>query len=265
MLGVIPETMLNVIKRRFGVEIDPDSNGGQILNSLRPRPPFDDQMFTVQADVTPLTLAFTDDGVSVHAAQVTDALVFTLPAGSLDFKLIPPDLAHPKPQVELKLASFTVSLPFLRPAQVKSDGTLQESIGKVELHFPGLLLIVAGSSAKLAPSHNATAALEVTMTPPFVLFGPSPSTVVGFGLERAILSLEGPGAPEILVPAVEIYVLPPGIPALAMHGGGRNLHLGLSGGGLSANYQFLYCLRYRHTGFRQIHLASKRGPACLSV
>ncbi|AIQ11505.1 hypothetical protein [Paenibacillus durus] len=234
MLSVIPETMLDVIKRRFGVEIDPDSSGGQILNSLRPRPPFDDQMFTGQADLSPLTLTFTNVGLSVHAAQVTDALVFTLPAGPLDFKLVPPDAAHPKPQVELKLVSFTVPLPYLRPAQVRPDGTLQESAGKVELHFPDLLLVVAGSSAKLAPSDNATAALEVTMTPALALFGPS--TVVGLGFDRATLKLEGPGAPELFVPAVEIYVSPPALPALAIHGGGRDLHLGLSGSGLSGDF-----------------------------
>lgn len=234
MRDVIPETMLDVIKRRFGVGIDPDSNGGQILNSLRPRPPFDDQMLTGQADVTPLTLTFTNDGLSVHPAQVTDALVFTLPVGPLDFKLVPPDAVHPKPQVELKLVSFPVPLPYLRPAQVKPDGTLQESDGKVVLHFPNLLLVVAGSSAKLAPSRNAAAALEVTMTPPFALFGPS--TVVGFGFDRAALKLEGPDTPELFVPTVEIYVSPPALPALAMHGSCRDLHLGLSGGGLSGDF-----------------------------
>ncbi|MDC0759247.1 hypothetical protein POF51_00935 [Brevibacillus sp. AG] len=230
-------TLLDVIKTRFGVEIDPDSNRGQILNSLRPRPPFNDQMFTGKVDVTPLTLTVTDDGVSVHAAQTTDALVFTLPVGPLDFTLVPPDATHAEPKVELKLLSFTVPLPYLRPAQVKLDGTLQESTGQVELHFPDLLLVITGSRAKLAPSHNATEAQEVTMTPPFALFGPRSTTVLGFGFDRAILKIDGPGEPEIFVPTVEIYVSPPGIPALAMHGGGHDLHLGLSGGGLSGDFR----------------------------
>jgi len=32
-------TLLELIQNRFGVTIDPDSDGGQILNSLMPNPP----------------------------------------------------------------------------------------------------------------------------------------------------------------------------------------------------------------------------------
>lgn len=169
-----------------------------------------------------------------------DALVFSLPAGPLEFTLVPPDGAHPAPQVELKLLSFTVPVPFLRPAQAAPDGTLQAVGGKVELHFPDLLLVVTASAAPpagawLAPSHDAVGAQEVTMTPPFALIGPG--TVAGFGFERAILKLDDPGEPEIGVPEVEIYVAPPGIPALAMHGGGHDLRLGLGvNGGLSGEF-----------------------------
>jgi hypothetical protein len=220
-------TLLDVIHQRFGEAVDPDSDGGQILNSLKPRPPFDDQALTGQADVAPLTFFHpTASGVSVRAAQGADALVFSLPAGPLDFTLVPPDGDHPAPQVELKLLSFSVPLPFLHPAQKADDNTLKETGGKVELHFPDLLLVVTATadppaSAKLAPSHDAAGAQEVTMTPPFALI--DPGTVVGFGFERAILKLDGPGEPEIGAPNAEIYVAPPGIPALAMHGGGHDL------------------------------------------
>jgi hypothetical protein len=140
----------------------------------------------------------------------------------------------------LKLLSFTVPLPFLHPAQEAPDHTLQATDGKVELHFPDLLLVVTATiappaSAKLAPSHDAAGAQEVTMTPPFALIGPG--TVVGFGFERAILKLDGPGEPQIGAPNVEIYVAPPGVPALAMHGGGHDLRLGLGvSGGLSGDF-----------------------------
>lgn len=46
-------TLLDVIQQRYGVAVDPDSDGGQILNSLQPRPPFDDGALTGQADVAP--------------------------------------------------------------------------------------------------------------------------------------------------------------------------------------------------------------------
>jgi hypothetical protein len=232
-------TLLNVVHDRFGVVVDPDSDGGQILNSLTPKPPFDDQSMGGEADVAPLTFTPTGGGVSVRAAQANDALVFSLPVGSITFTLVPPDAQHPAPQVELKLLSLTVPVPFLRPAQANPDGTLQEMGGKVELHFPDLLLVVTASAAppaaaRLAPSHDAAGAQEVTMTPPAALIGPG--TVLGIGFERAMLKLDGPGEAEIAAPEVEIYVAPPGIPALAMHGGGHDLRLGLGTSGLSGDF-----------------------------
>ena len=237
-------TLLDVIQQRFGVAIDPDSDGGQILNSLTPHPPFDGHTLTGTADVAPpLSFVLTSSGVSVrrYKPQEVDMLVFSLPSGSIDFTLVPPDAAHAFPQVELKLLSLTVLIPFLRAAKVTPDGTLQEADGTVELRFPDLLLVVNASanppaSAHLAPSHDAAGALEVKMVPPQALFGNG--TVVGLGFERAILKLDGPGEPEISAPDVEIYVAPPGIKALAMHGGGHDLHLGLGvSGGLSGDFQ----------------------------
>ena len=110
-------TLLNVIEQRFGVIVDPDSDGGQILNSLQPLPPFNDQALSGQVAVAPLTFTPTASGVSVRAAQGADALVFSLPTGPLDFTLVPPNDENPAPQVELMLLSFTVPLPFLQPAQ----------------------------------------------------------------------------------------------------------------------------------------------------
>ncbi len=233
------QTLLDVIQQRFGVAVDPDSDGGQILNSLTPNPPLAAHELTGTADVAPLTFAPTARGVSVRAARGADALVFNLPAGPLDFTLVPPDTANPAPQVELKLLAATVPLPFLRPAQVDADGMLQPGGGAVELHLPDLLLVVDASadppaSARLAPSHDAAGAQEVTMTPPVALLGPG--TVLGVGFERAVLQLDGPGEPEISAPTVEIYVAPEGLPTLALHGGGHDLRLGLGGGGLSGDF-----------------------------
>lgn len=233
-------TLLDVIQQRFGTAIDADSDGGQILNSLTPRPPFDNQALAGQADVAPLTFTPTASGVSVRAAQGSDALVFSLPAGPVAFTLIPPGGEHAAPRVELELLGLHVPLPFLRPAQKLDDHTLQAIGGRVELDLPDLLLVVTATSATpasatLAPSHNAAGALEVRMTPPLALIGPG--TVVGFGFESAVLKLDGPGEPEIGAPNVELYVAPPGIPALAMHGGGHDLRLGLGvGGGLSGDF-----------------------------
>ncbi len=231
-------TLLNVISERFGVAVDPDTDGGQILNSLQPLPPFNNQALSGQAKVAPLTFTPTASGVSVRAAQGSDALVFSLPAGPLDFTLVPPGGARPAPQVELTLLSFTVPLPFLQPAQKVND-TLQTTDGKVTLHFPDLLLVVTATvdppaGAKLTFAHDAAGAQEVVMTPPFALIGPG--TVVGFGFERALLQLDSPGEPTISAPTIELYVAPPGIPALAMHGGGHDLRLGLGVGGLSGDF-----------------------------
>ena len=231
-------TLLAVIQQRFGVVVDPDSDGGQILNSLKPQPPLADG--ELDGDTVPAALTFvpTESGsISVRAAQGTDSLVFGLPEVTRHFTLVPADAAHPTLQVEITLASFTLPVPFLRPAQVGDDGLLKAAGDKVELHFPNLLLVVTATSdasARLAPSHDAAGALEVTMTPPFALIGPG--TTLGLGFERGSLNLEG-AAPEIRVPTLDIYVAPPNLRALAMRGGGHDLRLVLGlNGGLSGNF-----------------------------
>lgn len=234
------QTLLDVLRQRFNAVIDADSDAGQILGSLIPRPPFDDNALTGQADLATLTFVPTSGGVSVRAAQGADAVVFSVPAGPIEFTIVPPDNTH-LASVELKLLALTVPLPFLRAAQLKPDGTLQATAGNVALHLPDLLLIVTAgagpagaATARLAPAEHA-GALLVTMTPPFALIGPG--TTLGFGFEQASLKLDGPGEPEITAPDAEIFVAPPGVPALAMRGGAHDLRIGLgTSAGVSGDF-----------------------------
>jgi hypothetical protein len=122
-------TLLDVIKQRFGVAVDPDSDGGQILNSLTPLPNFDDQSLEGKASAKSLTFTPTANGVSVRAAKASDALVLELPSVPVEFTLIPPGGDHPTPQVELTLLEIAVPLPFLRPARKGADSTLKEAGG----------------------------------------------------------------------------------------------------------------------------------------
>lgn len=174
----MPEPLLSVVEQRLGVAIDPDSDGGWLLGALTPRPPFDAQGMSGQADVSPLTLMVIPDGVTVRAAQGGVGL----PAGPLDFRLVPPTAADP-PRVEIELASAVVPLPFLTAATATADGTLTAAAGTtVELHLPPLLLVGTAparpaSSVGLAPGPNAAAALQVTMSPSAALIGPG--TVLG--------------------------------------------------------------------------------------
>lgn len=236
-------TLLDIVRSRYGITIDPDSDGGQILNSLTPDANFGNNDLSGKADVAPLTFTPASGGVSVRAAQANDALVFSLPAGPLDFTIIPPG-AGGNAVVEISILEPTVPVPFLKPASLSND-LLHEIPGKVVLDFPDLLLVVTASAgapaiAKLAPSHNAVGALEVAMVPPFALIGPG--AVLGFGFEDCALNLDGPGEPEITVPVLEIYVAPEGIPPLAMHGGGRDLKLGLGAGNGGLSGEFLLSL-----------------------
>ena len=234
------DTLLALVARRFGVAIDPDSDGGQILNSLTPLPSSKDVDLIGQASVAPLTLALTSTGVSVHAASASDALVFNLPAGPVKFALVPGN-AHQAPTVEVQLLPVAVPVPFLRPATLGEHDRLEPAAGGVTLQFPDLLLVVSATAsspagARLAPSHGAAGAQMVTMEPGLALF--DADAVVGFKFDRAELQLEGSGEPEIRIPNLEVYVAPPGLPALAMHGGGRDLHLSLAvGRGLSGDFE----------------------------
>lgn len=224
-------TLLYVVRDRFGVDVDPDSDAGQILNSLTTQSSFGIADLSGEADASAITFSPTSDGVSVRAAEASDALVFGIPVGKVKFTLVPRDLANP-PRVELELIAPVVPLPFFRAAAPNGDGTLRDEQAKVELRFPALLLIVTvpnetPASARLAPSHNAQGALEVAMVPPFVLIGPE--TVLGLHFDKAMLKLE-PGDPELTIPTLEVFIAPEGIPPLAMHGGGHDLRFGLGAG-----------------------------------
>nr|MBA2711975.1 hypothetical protein [Rubrobacteraceae bacterium] len=234
------ESLLTIVERRFATGVDPDSDGGRILGALTPGAPFDDQALTGEADAAPLTLVPTQSGVTVRAAAPADPLVLSLPAGPLEFTIVPPVDGSP-PQVEIKLLGLVVPVPSLRPAQVTAGGTLGENTGQVHFHLPDLLLVVTATAAPSAAAHLAQGtgpggSREVTMTPPAALVGPG--TVVGFAFQTASLSLDSPTGPEITVPELELYVAPPGIAALAIHGGGHDLRFGMSpGDGLDGDFQ----------------------------
>src|SRR5438128_2451735 len=119
-------TLLDVIRVRFGVAIDPDSDSGQILSALVPDPPLANTALTGKARLGSLSFVPTAGGISVRAAQGADLVVFTPPNFNLvDFTIEPPGGAQAAVSVELTLVSFPVKLPFLRAAQATSEGTLQ--------------------------------------------------------------------------------------------------------------------------------------------
>jgi hypothetical protein len=118
-------TLLDVVAQRFGVAVDPDSDGGRILGSLTPAPPLVAGATSGHAVVHPLAFALTADGVSVRAADDGDALVFRPPQGPIAFRLLAPDGPHPAPRVELTLTPLTVPVPFLRPGRATANGTLE--------------------------------------------------------------------------------------------------------------------------------------------
>jgi hypothetical protein len=228
----VTDALLIVLTQRFGVELDEDSDGGRILGALTPNPPLGAEDLSGEADLAPLTLVPTPHGVTVRAAGDADPLVLALPAGSHHFEIVPPTGGTPA-QVKVTLLALTVPAPFLRPAEVTADGTLAEAPGQVELHLPDLLVVVTAStsppaSARLAPATNAASALELTMAPSAALIGPG--TVAGFSFQAAALDLDAPGGAQITVPDVTVYVAPPGIPALAVQGGGNNITWPLGSG-----------------------------------
>lgn len=230
-------TLLDVVAQRFGTVLDRDSDGGRILGALRPTPALSGQATSGRAAVAPLAFALTPSGVSVRAAEGTDAVVLALPSGPLDFRLVAPAGGAPG-RVELTLTALSAPLPFLRPGRANADGTLQALGGEVRLELPKVLLVVTATApaatARLAPATGAGDAFEARMTPPLALVGPG--AVVGLGFDRAALTLEGPGAPRLTVSPAVVHVSPPGIPALALRGAADGLVLELGpGGGLSGD------------------------------
>jgi hypothetical protein len=234
-------TLLEVIAQDFGFSVDPDGDGGQILNSLR-----------LEGELSPehigkalgeaLTLTPGRSGVSVRAASATDAMVFALPAVERDVAIVPPTAAAASLRVEIALVSPELKLPFLRPARLADDGILAEDPagGGVMAAFPKLLLVVTAlpgnpdATAKLAPSHDAAGALAVTFEPEYSFFGAG--TVLGLGLPSASVDFEAPGGMTLRFPQAELFADPPGVPALAMRGGCEGeLILETGGAGLTGD------------------------------
>lgn len=235
----MPTTLLDIVRTRFGVQVDPDSNSGQILNSLTPTPDLAGAALSGKAAVAPLTFVPSPAGLSVRAAQPGDVFVFTVPSGPFDFTLKP--AAGPTPlQVEITLLDLRVPMPFLRPASVTQD-TLTEVSGDVVLHFPSLQVVVTAvpgaATAKLAPSHAGDGALQASMTPGFALMGSGADAVLGFGFASAMLKLDGP-EPVLTVPELDVFVNPEGIPGLAMRVAvtGLTIGLGTSNSGLTGDF-----------------------------
>lgn len=235
------ETLLDIVYTRFAARIERDSDAGRLLDALVPQPPLATDALSGQADQTGLTLAPTGDGVSVRAAGASDALVLSVPLGPIPFTITPPQGAQPA-EVTLTLAAVTVPLsPALRAARKTDAQTLAEAAGDVKLKLPPLLLVVtAGTGAtvaslRLTPESREGGGLEVTMDPPYAGIGPD--VAVGLGFTRGTLALDDAQGAAVLVDDVELFVTPPGIPALAMRGTGQDLRIALgNGGGLSGDF-----------------------------
>ncbi|WP_296713362.1 hypothetical protein [Rhodoblastus sp.] len=178
----------------------------------------------------------------MRAAAASDAMVFALPAVERDVAIVPPAAAAASLRVEIALVSPELKLPFLRPAKLGEDGLLAEDPagGGVMAAFPKLLLVVTAlpgnpdATAKLAPSHDAAGALVASFEPGHSFFGGG--TVLGLGLPSASVDFDAPGGMTLRFPQVELFVDPPGVPALAMRGGSQGeLKLETGGGGFTGD------------------------------
>lgn len=236
------DTLLQIVKDRFGLAVDSDSDGGQILESLRPKPPFGAADLSGKADVSSLTLSpKPGGGVTVRAADPGDALVLGVPVGEVDFT-IEPALDGSSVAVGMTLVAPKLRIPGLRPARAVDAETLEAMPGvdDVRLVLPRLLLLVTArqgvpdAEAGFAPSHDAAGALEAVMEPQHAFIGPS--TVLGLHMPQATLNLDDPAGAVLAFPEVEVFVAPPGMPALAARGNGAGLTLDFRpDGGLSGD------------------------------
>lgn len=191
------DTLLTIMKDRYGLTVDPDSDGGQILGSLRPQPPFGVADLSGTAQVPALTLSpKADGGVTIRAAAPDTALVLNVPFGDLEFTLSP--MADGTVEVDITLVAPKMLIPGLRPARPADAESLEvmlEADG-VRVVLPRVLLHVvarpnkADAEASLAPSQDAAGALEAVLEPPHAFFGPD--AVLGLHMPRATLNLGGP-------------------------------------------------------------------------
>ncbi|SDI25502.1 hypothetical protein SAMN05216603_12911 [Pseudomonas benzenivorans] len=235
------DTLLTIVEDYYGLAVDPDSDGGQILASLRPKPPFVGADLSGEADVSSLTLSpKPGGGVTVRAAVPGDALVLGVPAGDVDFSIEP--VAGGSVAVGVTLVAPKLRIPGLLPARPVDAETLEvlPGVDGVCLVLPRLLLLVTArpgvpdAEASLAPSHDAAGAVEAVMEPPHAFVGPS--AVLGLHMRRATLNLDDPAGAALAFPEVEVFVAPPGMPALAARGSGAGLKLDFRpDGGLSGD------------------------------
>jgi len=171
-------TLLDVIGVDFGFAVDPDSDGGQILNSLTLLAPLTPQN-TGTAKAAALTMVPSPDGLRVQAAGASDAMVMTLPDGvTRDVAIVPPTGGDAALRVEITLVAPRLKLPLLRPAVLGADGMLTaDAAGDVTAVFPKVRLVVTAQPANpdatvtLAPSRDADGALAVQFDPVHALFG----------------------------------------------------------------------------------------------
>lgn len=229
-------TLLQFVNTEYGLELDADSEGGQVLASLVPDPPLAEGAAQGTAAAGALTLVPSASGVRVAAADPGDALVLALPPVERPFAVrAGPDGTV---SVEITLHEPRLRLPGLRPAAPGAEDSLTPAAGdKVEAVLPALLLVVTARPgerfppARLAPSEEA-GALAARIEPPHAFVGPGEA--VGLGLPVVTLDLDAPGGMTLGFPQVDVFVAPPGCPALATRGKGRDLVLALApGGGLS--------------------------------
>ncbi len=73
---MLDPTLRDVIKQRFGVAVDRDSDGGQVLNSLKPRLPINNQ--ALEGAGAERTLACTDDRAIVERLEALDVGAYQL-------------------------------------------------------------------------------------------------------------------------------------------------------------------------------------------
>jgi hypothetical protein len=232
------QAVIDIINSSFGTPVDPDSEGGRILSAI-----------TVDVDVSlgqsvtgrvaNLTLVPGAGGLHVRAATAGDALVLSLPAIERQLVVTKPGDGATAVRVEITLVAPTLVLPLLRPATDPVDGMLADpGGGEVTAKLPNVLLVVlvpqgsADATANLAPAHDAGGALEVTFEPEYSFFGPD--TVLGLGLPSTSVNFDAPAGLMVRFAQVMLFVNPPGMPALAMSGGGTGLVLEIgNGNGLS--------------------------------
>lgn len=233
--------LLKIIKDRYHLIVDPDSDGGRLLETLTPTATFGAADLSGTATVSAFTLSpKPGGGLTVRAAAPDDVLVIGVPIGDVEFAI--ESALDGTVAVGVTLVAPKLRIPGLFPARPVDADTLEvmPGVDEVRLALPQLLLLVTArpsvpdAEVRLAPSHDAGGALEAVMEPQHAFVGPS--TVLGLHMPRATLNLDDPAGAVLAFPDVEVFVAPPGMPALAARGKGAGLTLDFRpDGGLSGD------------------------------